>query len=152
MLKQSGNPTEFKERRQEAIYTNFMHNWYTHLCKLIIILRNMKKYFVLYMASEGDFKKAMGEMANVTPAEQEASMQEWKDWMESKGGVVDMGAPLGKTKRVMPSEISDMRNEIGGYSIIEAASHEDAAKKMQDSPHFKMMPGGWIEVMEVMPM
>ncbi len=112
----------------------------------------MKKYFVLYMASEGDFKKAMDQMGNVTPEEQKASMKEWEEWMKRVGGVVDMGAPLGKTKRVTPTEVSDMRNGIGGYSIIEAESHDDAAKKMQDSPHFKMMPGGWIEIMEIMPM
>ena len=109
----------------------------------------MKKFFVLYMASEGDFKKAMAEMPAMTPEQMKASMDEWKEWMESKGGVVDMGAPLGKTKKVTPSEVTDMRNEIGGYSIIEAESHEEAAKQMQDSPHFKMMPGGWIEVMEI---
>jgi len=112
----------------------------------------MKKYFVLYMASEGDFKKAMAAMPQMTPEQQKASMEEWMEWMKSKGGVVDMGAPLGKTKRVTPSEISDMRNEIGGYSIVEANSQEEAAQKMQDSPHFKMMPGGWIEVMEIMSM
>jgi hypothetical protein len=112
----------------------------------------MKKFFVFYMANEGDFKKAMANMPQMTPEQQKASMQEWTEWMQSKGGVVDMGAPLGKTKRVTPSEISDMRNEVGGYSIIEAESHEEAAQKMQDSPHFKMMPGGWIEVMEVMSM
>ena len=104
------------------------------------------------MASAGDFKKVMANMPKRTPEQQKQSMQEWEVWMKSKGGVVDMGAPLGKTKRVTPSEIADMRNEVGGYSIIEAGSHEEAAKKMQDSPHFGMMPGGWIEVMEVMPM
>lgn len=109
----------------------------------------MKKYFVIYMASEGDFKKVMAEMPKMTPEAMKASMEEWTGWMKAKGGVVDMGAPLGKTKKVTPTEISDMRNEIGGYSIIEAESHDEAAKKMQDSPHFKMMPGGWIEVMEI---
>ena len=112
----------------------------------------MKKFFVFYMASEGDFKKAMAGMGSMTPEQQKQSMEEWKVWMEKNGGVVDMGAPLGKTKRVTPKEITDMRNEVGGYSIVEAVSHEEAARKMQDSPHFKMMPGGWIEVMEVMPM
>jgi hypothetical protein len=115
-------------------------------------MTRMKKFMVLYMASEGDFKKAMGEMTNITPEQQDASMQEWVEWMKNKGGVVDMGAALGKTKRVAPNEISDTRNEIGGYSILEAETHEEAAQKMQDSPHFKMMPGGWIEVMEIMPM
>jgi hypothetical protein len=63
-----------------------------------------------------------------------------------------MGAPLGKTKRVTVSDISDAKNEVGGYSIIEAESQEEAAKKMQSNPHFKMIPGGWIDVMEIMPM
>lgn len=112
----------------------------------------MKKFFVFYMASESDFKKAMAGMSSVTPEQQKKSMEDWTVWMKEKGGVVDMGAPLGKTKRVTPSDVTDMRNEIGGYSIVEAESHEEAAKKMQDSPHFKMMPGGWIEVMEVMSM
>ncbi len=112
----------------------------------------MKKYFVLYMASEGDFKKVMAEMPAMSAEAQKKSMQEWMDWMKAKGGVVDMGAPLGKTMRVTPTEVSPSRNDIGGYSVIEAESHEEAAKKMQDSPHFKMMPGGWIEVMEIMPM
>lgn len=112
----------------------------------------MKKFFVLYMASEKDFSKAMGDMANVSPEQQQASMKEWEEWMENKGGVVDMGAPLGKTKRVTPQKISDMRNEIGGYSIVEAKTHEEAAQKLKDSPHFKMMPSGWIEVMEILPM
>lgn len=112
----------------------------------------MKKYFVFYMASEGDFKKVMAEIPKMTPEQRKASMDDWMSWMKSKGGMVDMGAPLGKTKRVTPSEVQPMRNEIGGYSIVEANSHEEAAKMMQDSPHFKMMPKGWIEVMEVMPM
>ena len=63
-----------------------------------------------------------------------------------------MGAPLGKTKRVTASDMKDAKNEVGGYSIIEAKSHDEAAKKMQSNPHFKMIPGGWIDVMEIMPM
>lgn len=115
-------------------------------------MKKSKKFLVLYMASEGDFDKVMSEMANITPEEQKESMEEWKGWMKSIGGVVDMGSALGKTKRVTSDDISDMRNEIGGYSIIEADDHEEAAKKMQDSPHFTMMPAGWIEIMEIIPM
>jgi hypothetical protein len=111
----------------------------------------MKKFFVLYMASPEGFKKVMEEMPKQTPEQQKASMEEWGTWMKS-AGVVDGGAPLGKTKKVTPSEVSDASNEIGGYSIIEAETHEDAAKMMQSSPHFKMIPGGWVEVMEIMPM
>lgn len=103
------------------------------------------------MASEADFKKVMEGMGKATPEEQKESMKEWEEWMKG-ADVVDGGAPLGKTLRVTPSEVSDTRNGIGGYSIIEADSQEDAAKKMQTNPHFNMIPGGWIEVMEIMPM
>ena len=111
----------------------------------------MKKFFVLYMASSADFQKVMADMGAMTEEQKSAGNKEWEEW--SKGtNVVDMGAPLGKTKRVKADSIADAKNEVGGYSIIEAESHEDAAKKMQSNPHFKMIPGGWIDVMEIMPM
>jgi hypothetical protein len=112
----------------------------------------MKKYLVQYMAKEDDFREVMAEAASSTPQQQEEFNREWEGWMKSKDGVVDMGAALGKTKRVTPEGVSDTRNQVGGYSIVEAESHEEAARKMQDSPHFKMMPRGWIDVMEVVPM
>ncbi len=112
----------------------------------------MKKYFVLYMAAAKDFQDIMSRMGSMTPEEQKAGMKEWEDWAKTTSGVADMGAPLGKTKRVTADDISNTRNEIGGYSIIEADSHDAAAKMMQSNPHFKMIPGGWIEVMEIMPM
>lgn len=111
----------------------------------------MKKFIVLYMAKSENFKKMMEGMKDVTEEEQKASMEGWKSWAV-KSGMVDMGAGLGKTKKVTPESVSDISNEIGGYSFIEAVNHDAAAEKMKDSPHFKMMPGGWIELIEVMPM
>jgi hypothetical protein len=111
----------------------------------------MKKFFVLYMAKAADFQKVMASMGTMTEEQRKASMKEWEQWSKSVG-TVDMGAPLGKTKKVTATDISDFKNEVGGYSIIEASSHDEAAKKMQSNPHFKMIPGGWIEVMEIMPM
>ena len=111
----------------------------------------MKKFFVLYMAKTADFQKIMASMGKMTPEQQKESMKEREAWGKGKG-VADMGAPLGKTKRVTAEDIKDAKNEVGGYSIIEASSHDEAAKKMQSNPHFKMIPGGWIEVMEIMPM
>lgn len=105
----------------------------------------------MYMASQADFQKVMADMSKATPEEQKQMNDEWGAWAKS-GGVVDMGMPLGKTKRVTATSIADSKNEIGGYSIIEAESHDDAAKKMQSNPHFKMIPSGWIDVMEIMPM
>ena len=103
------------------------------------------------MASSADFQKVMANMGKMTPEREKESMKEWEDWSK-KNNMTDMGAPLGKTKRVTKSDIKDAKNDVGGYSIIEAESHEEAAKKMQSNPHFRMIPGGWIDVMEIMPM
>ena len=111
----------------------------------------MKQYFVLYMAHAEDFQKVMAGMATMSEEDKKKMNDEWAAWMKDSG-VVDGGKPLGKTKRVTPTDIVDAKNEIGGYSIIEAESHDEAAKKMQSNPHFGMIPGGWIEVMEIMPM
>lgn len=109
----------------------------------------MKKFFVLYMAPVAEFEKMM---ANSTPEQQKAGMDEWMQWAEAhKNDIVDLGAPLGKTKRVTASEVSDVRNDIGGYSIVQAESREAAAELFKGHSHLKI-PGASIEVMEIMSM
>jgi YCII-related domain len=110
----------------------------------------MKKFLVLYMASAADFEKMM---KNSTPQQQKEGMDAWMKWMNAnKASFVDGGAPLGKTKRVDGKGVSDIRNEIGGYSIVQAASADAAAKLFgKDQPHLQM-PGAWIEIVEIMPM
>ena len=110
----------------------------------------MKKFLVLYMASAADFEKMM---KNSTPQQQKEGMDAWMKWMNAnKASFVDGGAPLGKTKRVDGKGVSDVRNDIGGYSIVQAASAEAAAKIFgKDQPHLQM-PGAWIEIVEIMPM
>ena len=109
----------------------------------------MKKFVALYMASRADFEKMM---ENSTPEQQKKGMDAWMKWMDAnKSSIVDGGAPLGKTKRVDSNGASDTKNEIGGYSIVQAAS-PDAATKLfgKDHPHLQM-PGAWIEIIEIMP-
>jgi YCII-related domain len=111
----------------------------------------MKKFMVLYMASSADFEKAM---KGSTPEQQKKGMDGWMKWMEkNKKSIVEGGGPLGKTKRVDAKGTSNTRNGIGGYSVVQAASHDAAAKLFgKTHPHLQMMPGGWIEIVEVMPM
>jgi hypothetical protein len=111
----------------------------------------MKKFMVLYMASVADFEKIMKES---TPEQQKKGMEEWGKWMKSnQKSMADMGAPLGKTKRVDSSGVSDTKNGVGGYSIILAESHDDAAKLFgKDHPHLHMIPSAWVEIIEIMPM
>ena len=47
--------------------------------------------------------------------------------------------------------VSDTKNGIGGYSIVQADNAEAATKLFgKDHPHLQI-PGGWIEVIEIMP-
>jgi hypothetical protein len=59
---------------------------------------------------------------------------------------------LGKTKRVDAKGASNAKNGVGGYSIVQAQSHDAAAKMFgKDHPHLQMMQGAWIEIVEIMP-
>ena len=109
----------------------------------------MKKFVVLYMASSADFEKMM---KNSTPEQQQKGMDAWMKWMNKhKKSLVDGGAPLGKTKRVDAKGASNTKNSVGGYSIVQAASHDAAGKLFdKDHPHLQM-PGAWIEIVEIMP-
>lgn len=109
----------------------------------------MKKFMVLYMMPAETMADMMKTM---TPEAQKASMDEWNTWMESHASdFADKGAPLGKNKRVSASGVEDIRNEVGGYSIVQAESYEDAVKLVQSSPHAGM-GGMYTEVMEIVQM
>ncbi len=109
----------------------------------------MKKFMVLYMAPSAAFDAMM---KTATPEMREKGMQAWMAWMNAnKASLIDGGAPLGKTKSVDADGVEDTKNEVGGYSIVQAESHDAAVKLFgPDHPHM-MMPGGWIEVTEIMP-
>src|SRR5215510_1073367 len=111
----------------------------------------MKKFMVLYMASGADFEKAM---KGSTPEQQKKGMDAWMKWMEkNKKSIVEGGAPLGKTKRVDATGASNTKNGVGGYSIVQAQSHDAAAKRVGKAhADVQMRPGGWIEIVEIMPM
>ena len=109
----------------------------------------MKKFLVLYRMDIAEMQKMM---ANTSEEERKKSMGKWEAWMKKNmASMADHGGPVGKTKRVAASSIADIRNDIGGYSIVQAESHEAAAALFADSPHLTM-PGATAEVMEIMPM
>ena len=107
----------------------------------------MKKFVVLYMASRADFEKMM---ENSTPEQQRKGMDAWMKWMDENDSSIVGGAPLGKTKRVI-ERISNIKNEIGGYSIVRpnrlmrAGGYSVKSSTPAD-------PGAWIEIIEIMPL
>ena len=85
-----------------------------------------------------------------------AKMQEgiaaWKAWAEKhRAAIVEMGGPLGKTKKVSERGIEDITNLMSAYTIVRADSHDAAAKLFEDHPHFTNFPGDSVEVMPVLP-
>ena len=108
----------------------------------------MKKFLVLYKASASAFEQAM----KSTPEQQKAGMEAWMAWgKKAASSIVDMGAPLGKSLRVTPGGASPTKNDLGGYSILQADSKESLQELLKGHPHF-LAPGGAIEILEQLPM
>lgn len=112
----------------------------------------MKKFLVLYLAPAHvleAWKKTPEETRK--PAE-EKMQREWKQWMGDHAKMfADFGAGVGKTKRINTSGSADSRNDIMLYSIVEAESHEAAAKSFEGHPHLQI-PESSIEVMAINPL
>ena len=109
----------------------------------------MKKFLVLYRMDMAEMQKMM---ANTSAEERKKSMGQWEVWMKKNmASFADHGGPVGKTKQVAANGATDIRNDIGGYSIVQAELHEAAASLFADNPHFTM-PGATVEVMEIMSM
>jgi hypothetical protein len=92
----------------------------------------------------------------LSEAERQARMQRgmaaWHAWVETnKGAIVELGGPLGKTKKADAKGIADVTNVMSGFTIVRADSHEAAAKLFEDHPHFAIFPGESIEIMPVLP-
>jgi hypothetical protein len=78
-------------------------------------------------------------------------MAAWGQWMTTHAAnVVDTGGPLGKTNKVSKGGVQEIRNNLAGYVVIEAASPEAAAGMFKDHPHFSIFPGDGVEVMPVL--
>ncbi len=109
----------------------------------------MKKFLAIYLGTAEALAKYRAMDEGVKKEKDAAGMAAWKQWAtEHKASILDGGAPLGKTKRIDAGGLSDTKNEIGAYTIVQAESHEEAAKLFLNHPHFTIFPGEAIEVME----
>jgi hypothetical protein len=76
----------------------------------------------------------------------------WKKWVgDNQKSIVEMGGPLSRTKLVGKSGISDIRNNLAAFTVVEAESQDAAARMFVAHPHFTVFPGEGVEVMEVLP-
>jgi len=111
----------------------------------------MKKFLAIYIGTAAAFEKSNW---NARPEAQrkqieQEGMRAWGEWMaRNQKSVVVQGGPLGKTKRIASTGISDIKNNMTGYIVIQAESHEAAAALFENHPHFAIFPGDSVEVME----
>jgi hypothetical protein len=111
----------------------------------------VKKFLILYLAPASvveDWKKTPADKRKAAEAKMQ---QEWKDWTgKNKAMFVDVGAGAGKTKRVTQGAITDTRNDIMLYSIVQAESQDAAAQFFSSHPHLQI-PQASIEVVDLHP-
>lgn len=115
----------------------------------------MKRFLAIYIGTESALEKSQWkELDEEKRKALEASgVKAWMEWgMANSAAIVDQGSPLGKTKRASTQGITDMKNSMTGYVIVQAESHEAAAKLFEKHPHFTIFPGDSVEIMECLPL
>ena len=106
------------------------------------------------------FRTDLSQMANNSPEEMQATMKLWMDWI---GGIAAQNKLVSRGERLMPAgkvlkpgnvitdgPYMEIKESIGGYSIVKAASLEEAAGLAKGCP--VLAYGGCVEVREINPM
>ena len=110
-----------------------------------------KKFLALYLAPA----QVLADWAKTDPTTRQAAEEkmraEWQLWMRDHAPMISITEAAGKTKSITSSGLSDTRNDIMLYSIVEAESHDIAAKAFERHPHLQI-PQSSIQVTEIRPM
>lgn len=108
----------------------------------------MNRFLVLYLAPIG----VLEEWAKTDPKEravaEEKMRKEWQTWMGTYHDFVKETAGAGKTKKVTQEGVSDTKNSVMMYSIVEAESYDAVAKIYEKHPHLQI-PQSSIEIMQI---
>src|SRR5580692_7633844 len=96
-------------------------------------------YLAVFVGSKTSAKMAAWNALSETErkAKEKEGIAAWKAWVtKHHGALVEMGGPLGKTKRVGAGGVTDVSNELGAFTVVRAESHQAAAKMFENHPHF----------------
>lgn len=114
----------------------------------------MKKYLAVFTGNIAAHERSGWDKLSDADrrAREQKGIAAWGAWMEkNKNAVVENGAPLGKTKRTGLNGVTDIKNNLAAFIVVQAESHEAAAKLFEDHPHFTIFPGEAVEIMECLP-
>lgn len=108
----------------------------------------MKEFLLIFRAERGP---------TPSPEQMQQTMQQWMDWLggiAAQNKLVDRGNRLSAAgKIVKPGNVitdgpyTEMKEFVGGYSIIKATSPEEAAEMSKGCPI--LLVGGSVEVREI---
>src|SRR5690348_6840650 len=99
----------------------------------------MKTFMVVYTGAPDSPNRAAWAALNDADrqARTEAGLKAWHEWRTAHQAAIIMNdAPLGKTKRVSKAGIEDIKNSLALYTVVQAESHEAAARMFENHPHF----------------
>jgi len=113
----------------------------------------MKNFLAVYMGTPTSRQTKWDSLDETKRKQLEAAgMQAWHEWMTKHQSIIVVtGGPLGKTKQISSKGTVDIKNEMTGYVVVKAESHEAAAKLFENHPHFAIFPGDAVEIMECLP-
>ena len=114
----------------------------------------MSEYLLLYRSTDESHRESMG-----SPERAQQSMTKWRAWlkdMTENGHLKNLGQPLervgkvvgGRKKIVTDGPYTELKDVVGGYSIIEANDLEHAAEIASGCPVLEF--GGSVEVRPVL--
>jgi hypothetical protein len=110
----------------------------------------MKEFLFVYRA----------DWASLPADEQQSRNKLWMDWMggiAAQNKLVDKGNRLAGTGKMVKSKnvvtdgpFAEIKETIGGYSLVKANSYEEAVELAKGCP--AILAGGHVEVREIAPM
>lgn len=115
----------------------------------------MKMFLAVYTGSTAARERSRFDQLSEADrkALEQRGIAAWKAWGEKhKDAIVVAGGPLGRTKRTGLNGVTDVKNNLAGYVVIQAATHDEAAKMFEGHPHFTIFPGEAVEIIEMLQM
>ena len=112
----------------------------------------MKRFLAVYTGSPAALSRWELLSEGERKERQAAGAAAWRKWVEqNQHSLVEMGGPLSRTKLASAAGISDIRNNMAAFTIVQAESQEAAARLFLGHPHFTIFPGEGVEVMQILP-
>lgn len=116
----------------------------------------MSQFVYLYRSTDAQRAENMG-----SPERAQQNMQKWMAWMgelDKKGHLKDRGQPLDRTGKVVRGQqktvtdgpFTEVKDLVGGFSIVEARDIDQAAELSRGCPILD--GGGSVEVRPIMKM